>query len=232
MGTAKRERQKANRQLRLEELAKQARKEKSKRFGLRIGLAIVGVVALVGIVYLLNGGDDDSTAAGTTTTFPTETTIDPNLPTTTFAPAPEKPTIELPAGPVTELLVTPLREGDGDVIAAGDTISVYYVGVQSADGTEFDENYTAGAGPATFAVGVGQLIAGWDQGLVGLKSGGQYRLDIPVDLAYGADAEANGRPGGDLSFIIDIVDVVHVAPVETTPVDTAVETTIAAPATT
>ena len=160
------------------------------------------------------------------------TTIDPNLPTTTFAPAPEKPTVTPPEGPVTELLVTPLREGDGDVILAGDTISVYYVGITSVDGVEFEENYTAGTGPATFPVGVDSLIAGWDQGLVGLKSGGQYRLDIPVDLAYGADAAANGRPAGDLTFIIDIVAVEHAEPVDTTPVDTAVETTIAAPVTT
>ena len=70
MGTAKRERQKANRQLRLEELAKQARKEKSKRFGFRIALGIAAVVALVGAIYLLGGGDDDkSVSAATTTTI-------------------------------------------------------------------------------------------------------------------------------------------------------------------
>jgi peptidylprolyl isomerase len=217
--------------MRLEELAKQARKEKSKRFSLRIGLALVSVVALVGIVYLLNGGDDESTAAATTTVDPTQTTIDPNLPTTTFAPAPAKPVVTPPEGPVTELLVTTITEGTGDVVAAGDTIDVYYVGITS-DGAEFDGNYESGTGPISFAVGVGQLIDGWDQGLVGLKAGGQYRLDIPVDLAYGADAAANGRPAGDLTFIIDIVGVTHVdAPADTTA-DTAVETTIAAPATT
>ena len=80
MGTVKRERQKANRQLRLEELAKQARKDKTKRFSLRVGLALVSVVALVGVLYLLNGGDEDSTVAGTTTTAAIPTGPCPNAP--------------------------------------------------------------------------------------------------------------------------------------------------------
>jgi peptidylprolyl isomerase len=224
VGTAKRERQKANRQLRLEELAKQARKDKTKRFSLRVGLALVSVVALVGVLYLLNGGDDEATSASTSTT----TTI-------ALAPAPEKPTVEKPAGPVTELKVTALREGDGDVIVAGDTIDAYYVGITASDGVEFEENYTTGTGPATFAVGVGRLIQGWDQGLVGLKAGGQYRLDIPVGLAYGADAAANGKPAGDLTFVIDVVGVTPGEPVASTTTVAAAESTttsLPAPATT
>ena len=222
MGTAKRERQKANRQLRLEELAKQARKEKTKRMGLRVGLGIVAVFAIAGAVYLFSGSDDNTTTSATTSTTldPTVTTVDPNAPTTTFAPAPPKPTVTPPDGPITELKVTTLSEGTGDVIQAGDTIEVYYDGITASDGVEFQENYTSGTGPISFAVGVGGLIAGWDQGLVGLKAGGQYRLDIPVDLAYGPDAAAGGKPAGDLTFVIDIVSVTHAA-----PVDTAVTTT-------
>ncbi|MDO8364625.1 MAG: FKBP-type peptidyl-prolyl cis-trans isomerase [Actinomycetota bacterium] len=219
MGTAKRERQKANRQLRLEELAKQARKQKSKRFGMRIAIGAVLVVAVVGGVYLLSGDDETTTAA--TTTVPTEPTIDPNAPTTTFVPAPEKPVVTKPDGDVTELVVTTLREGTGDVVLSGDTISVYYVGTTSIDGVEFESNYESGTGPVSFAVGVGRLIQGWDEGLVGLKVGGQYRLDIPVDLAYGPDAAANGKPAGALTFIVDIVGVTHAAPADTTPADTA-----------
>ena len=86
MGTAKRERQKANRQLRLEELAKQARKEKSKRLGLRAAIGISAVVALVGVIYLLGGDDDSPSIAEATTTV--------EAPTTT---APPKPEVSVPA---------------------------------------------------------------------------------------------------------------------------------------
>ncbi len=67
MGTVKRERQKANRQLRLEELAKQARKTKTKRLGLRIGLLVGAVVVVVGAISLF-GGDDKAATPATTTT--------------------------------------------------------------------------------------------------------------------------------------------------------------------
>lgn len=254
MGTAKRERQKANRQLRLEELAKQARKEKSKRFTLRIGLALVSVVALVGIVYLLNGGDDDSTAAATTTTTidPTLTSvpealcadaaIPPEVPPTSVAPA--KPEIAGPVeGDVTELKVTTITEGSGPAVAACDLVDVHYIGYTSIDAVVFDNSYDRGA-PINVVVGAGRVIEGWDQGLLGLQVGGRYQIDIPVDLAYGPDAAAQGNPPGALTFIVDIMSITPppTATTDTTGVtddttadttaDTAVETTLAAPATT
>ncbi|MFZ2442089.1 MAG: hypothetical protein WAW51_06995, partial [Ilumatobacteraceae bacterium] len=120
MGTAKRERQKANRQLRLEELAKQARKEKSKRFGFRIALGIAAVVALVGAIYLLGGGDDDkSVSAATTTTIAS---------TTPTGSVPPKPVVSIPAELPTELKVTTLTEGTGVAAQVGDTIEAHYVG--------------------------------------------------------------------------------------------------------
>lgn len=239
--------------MRLEELAKQARKEKSKRFTLRIGLALVSVVALVGIVYLLNGGDDDSTAAATTTTIdPTLTTLPevlcadaatpPAEPPTTTAPA--KPEIADPVeGEVTELKVTTITEGSGPVVAQCDLVDVHYLGYTSIDGVPFDNSYDRGA-PLNVVVGAGRVIDGWDQGLLGLQVGGRYQIDIPVDLAYGPDAAAQGRPAGALTFIVDIMSITPppAATTDTTGVsdtttadstaDTAVETTVAAPVTT
>ena len=260
MGTAKRERQKANRQLRLEELAKQARKEKSKRFGMRIGLMLVSVVALVGVVYLLNGADDDSTAAATTTTIdPTVTTVPevlcanaataPEVPPSTTAPA--KPEIAGPVeGEITELKVTTITEGSGAAVAECDLVDVHYLGYTSVDGVPFDNSYDSGS-PLSVVVGAGRVIDGWDQGLLGLQVGGRYQIDIPVDLAYGPDAAAQGRPAGALTFIVDIMSITPpptattdtttdttgaTDSTDTTPADssadTAVETTIAAPATT
>ena len=152
MGTVKRERQKANRQLRLEELAKQARKDKTKRFSMRIGLALVSVVALVGVLYLLNGGNDDSTVAGTTTidpTVPVPADPCPNSPTPPDVPpstsAPTKPEIAGPApAEITELKVTPIIEGSGPAAAKCDLIDVNYLGYTSVDGVEFDNSYDRG----------------------------------------------------------------------------------------
>ena len=205
MGTAKRERQKANRQQRLEELAKQARKQKTKRFSFRVVGLIVAVVAVVGGLYLISGGDDDTAATTTTTTLPelTETTVDPNLPTTT---APPKPEVIVPEGEVTALLVTPITEGTGEPTKAGDTLQVHYLGYTSVDGVEFDNSYDRGA-PFEVTLGQGMVIAGWDQGLIGLQAGGRYQIDIPVDLAYGPDAAASGRPEGALTFIVDIMSI-------------------------
>ena len=90
VGTPKRERQKANRQQRLEELARQARTEKRKRNGLYLLLIPVAALVLIGLIKLV-GSDDDSDATAATTTidvFGSTTTVDPNLPTTTLAALP------------------------------------------------------------------------------------------------------------------------------------------------
>jgi peptidyl-prolyl cis-trans isomerase B (cyclophilin B) len=89
VGTPKRERQKANRQQRLEELARQARTEKRKRNGLFLLLIPVGALVLIGLIKLVGSDDTDATASSTTIDeFGSSTTLDPNLPTTTLTPLP------------------------------------------------------------------------------------------------------------------------------------------------
>jgi peptidylprolyl isomerase len=215
VGTAKRERQKANRQIRLQELAKEQRKEKSKRVALRVVMGVVGFIAIVGGVYLVSGGNDSpaSTSTSTTAAGVTTTTVDPNAPTTT---APPKPTVSAPGAEPTELKVTTLREGTGDAAKNGDTLDVHYVGVLSKDGTEFDNSYDRGA-PLTLTLGAGQVIAGWEQGLVGVKVGGQYQIDIPAELAYGANGAGESiPPNAGLTFVVDIMSVTPGTPTETT----------------
>ena len=215
MGTAKRERQKANRQLRLEELAKQARKDKTKRLGLRIFLLVAAVVVLVGGIALFGGDDKKSVTPATSTTVAGEvtTTVDPNTPTTTTPPKPE---ISIPAEqPVTELKVTTITDGTGVGAVVGDSVEVHYLGYTSADGVEFENSYDRGA-PIPVVLGAGTVIDGWEQGLLGLKVGGRYQIDIPVDLAYGPDAAAQGKPVGALSFIVDIMSITPAVPVTVT----------------
>ena len=97
-------------------------------------------------------------------------------------------------------------EGTGEGAKAGDSITVNYVGVLSADGSEFDNSYDRGQ-PFTLTLGAGGVIAGWDQGLVGAKVGGRRQLDIPAELAYG-DAERSGIPANSaLTFVVDILAI-------------------------
>ena len=120
-----------------------------------------------------------------------------------------KPTVKLPSATPTELVITDLTEGTGTGAADGDTVVVHYVGVRSADGAEFDNSYDRGS-PFSVTIGVGQVIKGWDQGLLGIKSGGRRQLDIPASLAYGDSPPSTDviQPGDALSFVIDAVVII------------------------
>jgi len=121
---------------------------------------------------------------------------------------PEKPEIDAPDGPPpTELEITDLTVGDGAEAGPGNQVSVHYVGVAHSTGEEFDASYNRGA-PLDFPLGRGRVIAGWDQGVVGMKVGGRRRLVIPPHLAYG-DRGAGGviGPGETLIFVVDLVGV-------------------------
>lgn len=212
MGTAKRERQKANRQQRLQEIAKEARKEKTKGLALKIGGALVAFVAVVAAIYAF-GGKSSSTTSTASTLSPVSTFLPP---TTVSYPTPPKPTVKFPGTAPTELKITDLKEGTGEAAKVGDSITVHYVGVLSTDGTEFDNSYDRGQ-PFTFTIGSGQVIDGWDQGLVGAKVGGQRQLDIPSNLAYGDQDKGDViKAGSALSFVIDIMGITPAAGSTTT----------------
>jgi peptidylprolyl isomerase len=120
----------------------------------------------------------------------------------------EKPEIDFPdAPPPEELVVTDIAVGDGPAATSGSTVSAHYVGVAHSTGEEFDASYNRGD-PLSFRIGVGQVIAGWDQGILGMKVGGRRRLVIPPHLAYG-DRGAGGAiaPGETLIFVVDLVGV-------------------------
>jgi peptidylprolyl isomerase len=117
------------------------------------------------------------------------------------------PTITVPGGePPADLIAQPLIEGTGDVVAAGQTITVHYTGVLWNDGTVFDSSWESGS-PATFDIGTGAVIAGWDEGLVGRKVGSQVLLVVPPAKGY-----PEGSPDGSITatdtivFVVDILD--------------------------
>ncbi len=118
----------------------------------------------------------------------------------------EKPEIDFPGGePPADLQITDIWEGEGAVAKQGDTVQVHYVGVAYSTGEEFDASWNRGE-PLEFQLGIGRVIAGWDQGVQGMRVGGRRQLVIPPDLAYG-DRGA-GRviaPGETLIFVCDLV---------------------------
>jgi peptidylprolyl isomerase len=136
------------------------------------------------------------------------TSSDASTATTTPGALP-KPKVNLPATAPTKLVITDVTEGTGTGAVSGDTVVVHYVGVRSADGTEFDNSYDRGS-PFSVTIGVGQVIKGWDEGLVGIKAGGRRQLDIPADLAYGDSPPSTDviQPGDALSFVIDAVTII------------------------
>ncbi|GAA0967881.1 FK506-binding protein [Nocardioides aquaticus] len=119
-----------------------------------------------------------------------------------------KPEIDFPDfDPPADLQVTDLSEGDGAEAVAGQTATVHYVGVAHSTGEEFDASWNRGD-PLRFKLGSGQVIAGWDQGVQGMKVGGRRQLVIPPHLGYG-DRGAGGviKPGETLIFVVDLVAV-------------------------
>ncbi len=118
----------------------------------------------------------------------------------------DKPEVDFPGGePPTELQVIDLREGEGEQAEAGRTAIVHYVGVAFSTGEEFDASYDRGE-PFAFPIGGGRVIAGWDQGVLGMKIGGRRQLTIPPNLGYGQRG-AGGviAPGETLIFVVDLV---------------------------
>lgn len=107
----------------------------------------------------------------------------------------------------TQLLVNDEVVGTGAVALSGDTITVKYVG-SLTDGTIFDASANHGTTGFSFTLGAGQVIKGWDQGLVGMKEGGKRALIIPAALAYGDQAVGSVIPANaTLIFEVELVRV-------------------------
>jgi peptidylprolyl isomerase len=124
-------------------------------------------------------------------------------------PSAEKPHAYVPPGeaPPPDLVIEDLEVGEGDEAAAGHTVEVHYVGVSWRTRQQFDASWDRGD-TFSFRLGGGQVIAGWDEGVAGMKVGGRRRLVIPPGKAYGKRG-AGGVIGPDetLVFVVDLVGV-------------------------
>lgn len=104
------------------------------------------------------------------------------------------------------LMYRDLVVGSGALVTNGRHVAVHYIG-QLTNGTEFDASRPGQQPPIRFQVGVRRVIAGWDEGLLGMRVGGRRQLVIPPHLAYGARGVGPIPPNATLVFVIEVVDV-------------------------
>lgn len=95
--------------------------------------------------------------------------------------------------------------GTGQEVKSGDTVTVNYIGTLT-NGQKFDSSYDRNQ-PFTTQIGVGQVIKGWDEGIVGMKVGGKRKLIIPPSLGYGAQAAGSIPPNSTLIFEVELLSV-------------------------
>jgi peptidylprolyl isomerase len=119
----------------------------------------------------------------------------------------EKPEVEVPSdqSPSYQLELEDVVVGDGQEAVSGRVVEVHYVGVSWKTGKQFDASWDRGS-TFKFGLGKGKVIAGWDQGIVGMRVGGRRRITIPPMLAYGKRG-AGGVIGPDetLVFVVDLI---------------------------
>lgn len=173
-------------------------------------LVAVVVVALIVIPVVLLGGKKKpaSSAAGASASASAPAA---SASASAASPAPavsldpalsKKPVVNGSGAKPTKLVVKTLIKGKGAPVQAGQSLTVNYVGVSMTTGKEFDSSWARNQ-PFTFQVGAGQVIPGWDQGLVGVPVGSRVQLDIPTDLAYQSSPPSQDV-AGPLRFVVDI----------------------------
>lgn len=119
-----------------------------------------------------------------------------------------KPEVVIPETPAPSSLITEdIAVGDGVEAVSGKNVSVHYVGVAWSTGKQFDASWDRDE-PFDFGLGAGQVISGWDKGVVGMKVGGRRKLTIPPDMGYGGQGAGGVIKGGEtLVFVVDLLNV-------------------------
>jgi peptidylprolyl isomerase len=171
------------------------------------GAAVVTLALVVGlIVWVTHSSSHPSNVAAGATAGPSaaqSSAAFPPVPTGADPALSKKPAVTAGTGTLSQLKATTLIQGTGATVQSGQTVNVNYVGVTYADGKEFDSSWSRSEA-FSFQVGTGNVIKGWDQGLIGAKVGSRVQLDIPADLAYG-DNPSGGQPAGALRFVVDVL---------------------------
>jgi peptidylprolyl isomerase len=165
------------------------------------------LLALLAVIALGACGSDDNEPAASTTTKTTEQPS-PAQQEKALKNTALRPHIPKPAGsPPRTLEKEDLVKGNGPRAKAGDTLTVNYVGVTFSNGEEFDASWDRGQ-PFQLVLGRGDVIAGWDKGLVGMRRGGRRVLTIPPELGYGRTGSPPLiGPNETLVFVVDLIEL-------------------------
>jgi peptidylprolyl isomerase len=213
-----RERELARRRYERRRLRDQQLRARRRRRNQIIG-AVVGTLAVIGglvalIVSLAGGGSGKKTTSLASSPTPTASATSSAVPAAPTAcakispnpPAAGDPVVpDVTGKPPTTLLVKDIKVGKGAAARTGQTLTLNYVGVSCSTGKAFDASYPRKQ-PFSFPLGKGQVIKGWDQGLVGMRVGGRRELVIPASLGYGAAGSgATIKPNETLIFVVDLV---------------------------
>jgi peptidylprolyl isomerase len=155
------------------------------------------------------GSDDDSgEPAAKATPEKTSEEPSPSAQREALKDTSTRPVIPKPSGsPPRRLEKQDIVKGKGPAAKPGDTVTVQYVGVAFSTGDEFDASWDRGQ-PFPVPLGAGQVIEGWDKGLVGMRKGGRRMLTIPPELGYGSRGAGGAiGPNETLVFVVDLVKV-------------------------
>jgi peptidylprolyl isomerase len=161
------------------------------------------------VVPVACGSDDDSgEPAAKETPEKTSEEPSPSAQREALKDTSTRPVIPKPSGsPPRRLEKQDIVKGKGPAAKPGDTVTVQYVGVAFSTGDEFDASWDRGQ-PFPVPLGAGQVIEGWDKGLVGMRKGGRRMLTIPPELGYGSEGyPPTIAPNETLIFVIDALDI-------------------------
>jgi peptidylprolyl isomerase len=159
------------------------------------------------------GGDNksDETAATPTktaaaTATPTAAPVGKVKVTGALGAKPKVTITPINATPPATLVKKDIAKGHGKKAKAGDTVTVQYYGALYQNGSEFDASWDRDQ-PFSFPLGAGQVIPGWDKGVVGMKVGGRRVLTIPPNLGYGPQGSGPIPPNATLVFVVDMLKI-------------------------
>ncbi|MGQ0826342.1 MAG: FKBP-type peptidyl-prolyl cis-trans isomerase [Actinomycetota bacterium] len=214
MSARNRARREANREARAAAEVWASRRARQRRWA--VALAGLGIAAIVAVAFALSAGDDDDptvdASAGSTPDAAGDQPV--SAPCVRVSdPIPEgAPDVPVRVGPApTELVIEDLKPGTGAELKAGDTVTIHYIGVACSSGRIFDVSFGA---PEPAHAALDSFIAGWQDGLPGMKVGGQRLLGIPSDLAYGPNGIPTNTPNEvpligpneALWFVVELLD--------------------------
>ena len=148
-----------------------------------------------------------STPAAAASTGASGATVSATTPTS--GPLSKEPKVTPPSGPApTKLVKKEIITGTGPEAKTGDPVTVNYVGVLYHGGKEFDASWKRNEPFGPFTLGKREVIAGWDNGVAGMKVGGRRELIIPAGEAYGAQGRPPTiPPNAPLVFVVDLLGV-------------------------